>query len=93
MVQDLRVRAQELGDQAWLYREEQKRNGWQWENALRRHNFLGFTGEMMKGVTVAKLRGGSENYDQWIKEAKAKTETRIAERRKKGGGSDGDLGP
>lgn len=91
MVQDLRVRAQELGDQAWLDREEQKRNGWQWENALRRHNFVGFTGEMMKGVTVAKLREGSESYNSWIEEAKGRTKSRIAERKKKGGGGKDDV--
>ena len=86
MVEDLRLRAQELGDQAWLYREEQKRNAWQWENALRRHNFVGFTGEMLKGVTVAKLKEGSDSYNHWIEEAKGRTKARIAERKQKGGG-------
>lgn len=91
MVQDLRIRAQELGDQTGLYREEQKRSGWQWENALRRHNFVGFTGELMKGVTAAKLKEGPAYYDEWITEAKAKTEKRTAERTKKGGGGEGDV--
>lgn len=90
MLQDLRLRAQELGDQAWLNREEQKRDGWQWENALRRHNFVGFTGEMMKGVIAAKLREGPDSYDKWIKEAKDKTKTRIVERKKKKGGGDAE---
>ena len=90
LVRDLRIRAQELGDQAWLYREEQKRNGWQWENALRRHNFIGFIGEMMKGVTVSKLREGPSSYDKWVDEAKGKTKTRLEER-KKGGGEGEDL--
>ena len=73
MVRDLRIRAQEIGDQDWLDREEQKRNAWQWENALRRHNFVGFTGEMMKGVTSSKLKDGPGTYDNWIEDAKRKT--------------------
>ena len=54
MVRDLRVRAREFGDQEALYREEQKRNEWQFENALRRHNFVGFAGEVLKGVIEEK---------------------------------------
>lgn len=85
MVRDLRLRAHEIGDQDMLYQEEQKRNAWQWENALRRHNFIGFIGEVLKGVTASKLRQGEGIYAQWVEEAKSKTKARIEEKRKIGG--------
>ena len=85
MVRDLRIRAQEIGDQDMLYQEVQKRNAWQWENALRRHNFIGFIGEVLKTVTASKLRQGDGIYDQWIEEAKIKTKARIEEKRQVGG--------
>ncbi|KAL8793155.1 MAG: hypothetical protein Q9195_004267 [Heterodermia aff. obscurata] len=88
MVRDLRLRARQIGDQDWLYREEQKRTGWQWENALRRHNFVGFVGEVMKGVVGAKLSEGDGAYEEWIKAAEAKTKARIEERKKKGEGEE-----
>jgi len=88
MVRDLRIRAREIGDQDWLYREEQKRSGWQWENALRRHNFVGFVSEMLKGVVRSKLREGNGAYDRWVEDAKAKTQARITEKSKKGGTAD-----
>ena len=88
MVRDLRLRAKEIGDQDWLYREEQKRTAWQWENALRRHNFIGFIGEVMKGVVGAKLNEGIGAYDKWIEEAETKTKTKFEERKKKGEGED-----
>ena len=88
MVRDLRLRAREIGDQDWLYREEQKRNVWQWENALRRHNFVGFVGELLKGVVGSKLQEGEGSYDQWIEEAKAKTKARLEERAKRGEGGE-----
>ena len=84
MVRDLRIRAQEVGDQNMLYQEEQKRNAWQWENALRRHNFVGFTGEVLKGVAGSKLKEGDEAYGKWIEEAKARTKARIEEKKKAG---------
>ena len=80
MVRDLRLRAQAIGDRDMLYQEEQKRISWQWENALRRHNFIGFTGEMLKGVARSKLRDGA--YTPWIEDAKVKTKRRIDENRK-----------
>ncbi|KAF2722988.1 ubiquitinyl hydrolase [Polychaeton citri CBS 116435] len=86
MCEDLRIRAKEVGDQELLYREEQKRREWRWENALRRHNFVGFIGEVMKGVTAAKTKDGS--YDKWIEGAKAANAKRIEDRRKKGGSGD-----
>ena len=85
MVRDLRIRAREIGDQDMLYQEEQKRNAWQWENALRRHNFIGFIGEILKGVTALKLRQGNGAYDKWMEEAKSKTKARTEEKRKVGG--------
>lgn len=84
MVRDLRIRAREIGDQDFLYREEQKRNAWQWENALRRHNFVGFVSEVLKGVAKAKLKEGNGEYGKWIEEAVRKTRKRIEERGKKG---------
>lgn len=82
MVRDLRLRAQEVGDQEMLYQEEQKRNAWQWENALRRHNFVGFTGEVLKGVAKSKLKEGSGAYEKWVDDAKSETKVRIKEKRK-----------
>lgn len=80
MVRDLRLRAREIGDQEWLNREEQKRSGWQWENALRRHNFVGFTGEVLKGVVRSKLQDRGEPYNDWVEEAKAKTRARMQQK-------------
>lgn len=88
MVRDLRIRAREIGDQDWLYQEEQKRNAWQWENALRRHNFIGFTGDILKGVVGSKLDEGGKKYSGWLGDAKAKTKKRFDERRKVRGEAD-----
>ncbi|KAL8859908.1 MAG: hypothetical protein Q9178_003741 [Gyalolechia marmorata] len=88
MVRDLRIRAREIGDQDWLYQEEQKRNAWQWENALRRHNFVGFIGETLKGVVRSKLAEGEAKYAEWVDEATKTTRTRLTERRKTKGGVD-----
>lgn len=88
MVQDLRIRAREIGDQDWLYREQQKRNAWQWENALRRHNFVGFVSEVLKGVARSKLKEAPDAYDKWIDDAKSKTKARMEEKSKKGAAAD-----
>lgn len=90
MVRDLRLRAREIGDQDWLYQEEQKRNAWQWENALRRHNLIGFVGEILKGVVRSKLLEGDGKYAEWVKEAKSKTKARLEERQKSKGGMNVD---
>jgi ubiquitin carboxyl-terminal hydrolase L5 len=79
---DLRIRAQDIGDLEALAREKRKRTQWEWENALRRHNFVGFTGEMLKGVVKQKLRDGE--YEKWVKDAKEATEKRLKEKRTKG---------
>ena len=82
MVRDLRIKAQEIGDQNMLYQEEQKRKAWRWENALRRHNFVGFIGEVVKGVAGEKIKQG--DYDKWIEDAKVKTRTRYEEKKNAG---------
>ena len=85
MCGDLRVRAREIGDEEMLEREERKRREWRWENALRRHNFVGFIGEVMKGVAAVKIKEeGGGGYDRWVAEAKATTKARLEERKKKG---------
>lgn len=86
MVRDQRIRAREIGDLESLQREEQKRTQWMWENALRRHNFVGFVGELMKGVVKAQVKDGK--YDQWVEEAKGKTRQRAEDRRKQGFAAD-----
>jgi ubiquitin carboxyl-terminal hydrolase L5 len=93
MVRDLRVRARELGDAELLAREERKRRDWQFENALRRHNFVEFAGEVLKGVVAAKLqKGGEAEFERWIEQGKQKVKKRIEERKKGGGGvGDGDV--
>ncbi|GAM84666.1 hypothetical protein ANO11243_026650 [Dothideomycetidae sp. 11243] len=83
---DLRIRARELGDQEWLYREEEKRRAWRWENALRKHNFVGFVGELAKGVVKQKVEKGE--YEKWVEEAKERTSKKREEARSKGQGGD-----
>ncbi|CEJ94615.1 Putative Ubiquitin carboxyl-terminal hydrolase 2 [[Torrubiella] hemipterigena] len=82
MCRDLRVRAKEFGDDDLLEREERKRKEWHFENALRRHNFVGFAGEVLKGVATAKLKeGGDEAVKKWVDES---LQRRIAAARKRG---------
>ena len=83
MVRDLRIRAREIGDFELLAREERKRKDWQFENALRRHNFIGFAGEVLKGVVAAKLKeGGDAAFEKWVDEAKGKMRKRMEERKR-----------
>ncbi|POS88056.1 Cysteine proteinase [Erysiphe pulchra] len=70
MVKDLRMKALETGDQEMLSREEQKRRDWRFENALRRHNFVGFTGELLKEMTTVKLKESPDAYGKWIESAR-----------------------
>lgn len=86
MCEDLRQQARQAGDHEALAREDMKRSQWRWENALRRHNFVGFIGELMKDVTKSKLHDGS--YDQWVADARAATQKRVEDRNKKGAGQD-----
>ncbi|XXH00440.1 hypothetical protein Hte_006785 [Hypoxylon texense] len=90
MVRDRRIAAREFGDAEALAREERKRRDWQFENALRRHNFVGFAGAVLKGVVDAKLKeGGEAAYEKWVEDAKAKTRQRLEGRKKGGGGGGG----
>lgn len=82
MCRDLRVRARELGDEELVEREEKKRRDWMWENALRKHNFVGFVGELMNGVVQDKV--GKGQYDAWVNAAKEKTKKRVEDRRRQG---------
>ncbi|RCI13730.1 hypothetical protein L249_8175 [Ophiocordyceps polyrhachis-furcata BCC 54312] len=67
MCRDLRMRARDFGDVELLEREERKRRDWMFENALRRHNFVAFSGEVLKGVVRAKMKeGGKEAVDEWV---------------------------
>lgn len=75
VVKDLRIRAAEMGDQEALRTEERKRAGWAWENSLRRSNFVGFIGEVLKGVTKMKEEEGS--VEEWVKRAEAETARRL----------------
>ncbi|KAL6707459.1 hypothetical protein ACN47E_004029 [Coniothyrium glycines] len=81
---DLRIRYREIGDEDALEEEDDKRAKWLWENSLRRHNFVGFVGELLKGVVRAKLEQGDEAYDKWVEEAKGRTSKRREEMRKQG---------
>lgn len=91
MCRDLRVRARDFGDDELLAREERKRRDWQFENALRRHNFVGFAGEVLKGVVDSKLKqGGQEAYDRWLQESLERRKT--AEKAMRRGDGDVDMG-
>ncbi|ETI20687.1 hypothetical protein G647_07029 [Cladophialophora carrionii CBS 160.54] len=78
--EDLRVKAYNFKDNELLEREQRKRAQWDFENALRRHNFVGFTAEVLKGVVKMKIKEGT--YETWIDEAKKTTEKLLRERRK-----------
>ncbi|KAJ5332713.1 Peptidase C12 [Penicillium brevicompactum] len=82
-VRDPRGRAREIGDVETLEREERKRAAWQWENTLRRCNFVGFIGEVMKGVVVDKEKKDPQGkaYDEWVDAAKKETRKKLEMRR------------
>jgi ubiquitin carboxyl-terminal hydrolase L5 len=84
-VRDLRIRAREIGDEEELEQQEDRRAQWLWENSLRRHNFVGFVGELLKGVVRAKLDEGEGRYEKWVEEAKGRTATNREKARRKGG--------
>jgi ubiquitin carboxyl-terminal hydrolase L5 len=79
MVGDLRQRAREFGDAEALRDEERKRRGWMWENALRRHNFVGFTGEVLRAVVKEQVKKGE--YEAWVKEGTERTSKQMDARR------------
>ena len=91
MVRDLRIKAREIGDMEMLEREEKKRRDWRFENALRRHNFVGFAGEVLKGVVAQKLKtGGEAAYKTWVDDATKKMTQRM-EQKKKAGAEDVEM--
>jgi len=81
VVRDGRERARELGDAEMAMREARRRRDWAWENSLRRWNFVGFIGEVLKGVVRMKEAEGPEAYKEWVEGAKKQTEKRLAVRR------------
>ncbi|KAL5114349.1 hypothetical protein ACEQ8H_007786 [Pleosporales sp. CAS-2024a] len=83
-VRDLRIRAREIGDEEELEQQEDRRAQWMWENSLRRHNFVGFINELLKGVVATKLKEGNGAYDKWVDEAKARSKKRREDARKQG---------
>jgi ubiquitin carboxyl-terminal hydrolase L5 len=89
MCRDLRIRAREFGDEELLEREERKRKDWLFENALRRHNFVGFAGEVVKKVVENKLdAGGDEAVQKWVSDS---LERKRAAERALGGRGGGDV--
>ncbi|KAJ0165916.1 putative xanthine/uracil permease [Colletotrichum tanaceti] len=94
MVRDPRIAAKEIGDAETLERENEKRRNWRFENALRRHNFVGFAGEVLKGVVAQKVSSGDAAYEAWVKEGlgrRKRDEDAVRLRRKMaGGGGDDD---
>ncbi|CAG8096334.1 unnamed protein product [Penicillium olsonii] len=81
-VRDPRGRAREIGDVETLEREERKRAAWQWENTLRRCNFVGFIGEVMKGVVAGKAKDPQgKAYEEWVEGAKKETRKKLEMRR------------
>lgn len=88
MCRDLRMKARETGSEMLLMREEAKRDEWMFENALRRHNFVGFGAEILKEVVRQKLKEGK--FEEWIAGAKKATAKRVEER-KKGGDYDEEM--
>lgn len=91
MCRDLRQRARDFGDEELLAREERKRRDWAFENALRRHNFVGFAGEVLKGVVRGKIaEGGDEACEKWVKESLERRKAAEQALRGRGGGGDGD---
>ncbi|CAN8095183.1 unnamed protein product [Discula destructiva] len=92
MVRDLRIQAQNIGDMEMLEREEKKRRDWRFENALRRHNFVGFAGEVLKGVVAQKLKtGGEAAYKEWVDDATKKMTQRLGQKKKAGAEGDVDM--
>ena len=90
MCRDLTIRAHEFGDMAAVEREQEKRRNWEFENELRRHNFVGFAGEVLKGVVGKKLEeGGDEAYDKWVAESLERMRKAEAALRGRGGGGEG----
>ena len=80
---DLRIHATEIGDLETLELEKSKRAQWAWENSLRRHNFVGFIGEVLKGVAGQKVAAGDGQYENWVEDAKKATQKKLEDRRER----------
>lgn len=85
-VKDLRIRAREIGDEEELEMREDQRAKWLWENSLRRHNFVGFVGELLKSVVKAKLEQGGDAYEKWVEEAKERNKKRLTDQKRQAAG-------
>lgn len=82
MCRDLRLRARDIGDEDGIERQEANRRNWLYENALRRHNFVGFIGQVLEEVVRSKTQSGNdEDYHKWIEDAKIATLKRMDNRR------------
>ncbi|KAI9834011.1 MAG: hypothetical protein M1826_005916 [Phylliscum demangeonii] len=81
VVRDGRLQARERGDAQLLYEEELRRTAWRRENALRRHNFVAFIGELLQVVVRAKVEEGEPGYEQWVRDATAVAKDRLRERK------------
>lgn len=88
-VRDRRLQARELGDTELLAREARKRRDWQFENALRRHNFVGFAHEVLEGVVEGKLKEGEAKgegdaaYEKWVGDATSRFEKRMQDKQRR----------
>ncbi|PYH92527.1 ubiquitinyl hydrolase [Aspergillus ellipticus CBS 707.79] len=80
VVRDPRVTAREIGDVEALEREERKRRAWAWENTLRRSNFVGFIGEVVKGVAGMKDKEGQGKFEEWVERGKVETQRKLMRR-------------
>ena len=90
MVRDRRVTAREVGDAEMLEAEERKREAWMFENALRRHNFVGFAGEVLKGVVRERVKAGK--FDDWVAEGEGRRAVEYEQtQRIRGRKKDGDI--
>lgn len=89
VIQDPRITARIVGDNEILEAELRKRAQWRWENALRRHNFIGFAGEVLKGVVAQKDANGK--YDEWVGDSRKKMNRRLELMKKMGYSGDGDV--
>ena len=84
VTQDLRAKAKEDGDWHLQQRAEAQRREWEWENALRRCNLLGFAGAVIKEVAKTKVEGREENegFSNWIETGRSRTRKRLEDQRK-----------
>ena len=81
LTRDPRAALRAAGDAEGLAREARRRAAWGWEDALRRHNLVGFTGEVLRGVVGGLVRtggggGGEAAYRRWVADGVARTRER-----------------